>query len=144
MAIENSRHYQVDGPDVQLEWDSIYPGGDLGFIRLGPRKRFFGLSLYHQIHCLESLREAILGQGHGEGHSGVDHSSHCLNYLRQTVLCAADLTLEPEITEGTQDVGEGIAVTHVCRDWGEVHAFVQRNWEQWEALKESNGTHPNH
>ena len=141
MTIEDSKHYALDSPDADAEYRSIYPGKHLGFVRLGPKKRFFSLSMYHQIHCLDALRQAILGR-HGHGAStppahgsekvkrDVEHSHHCLNYLRQTIMCSADLTLEPEIVEGSQDVGEGLAVTHVCRDWSKVHAFIEEN-EKW-------------
>lgn len=145
MTIEDSRHFSVDSPDAPHEWRSVYPGRNLGFIRLGPQKRFFGLSVYHQMHCIDTLREGLAsktmgGSGHGNTHGkraphdhahDTAHWAHCLNYLRQTVLCAADLTLEPEIEEGSQNVGEGLYVTHVCRDWSKVHAFVDDNWETW-------------
>jgi len=57
----------------------------------------------------------------------MDHTDHCLNYLRQTILCSADLTLEPELVEGSNDAGEGLAVTHVCRDRSKVY----EEWELW-------------
>ncbi|GJE86351.1 hypothetical protein PsYK624_024310 [Phanerochaete sordida] len=144
MVLEDSRHYSLNSSDADAEWLSIYPGGQLGFVHLGPQKRFFSLSLYHQIHCLDSLRHAILAQGHGggqqHGHTAkrdVEHSAHCLNYLRQTVMCAADLTLEPEIVPGSEDVGEGLAAMHVCRDWSKVHEFAQKNWQEWMEWKTS-------
>jgi hypothetical protein len=157
-VLEDSRHYALTSPDADAEWESIYPGRGLGFVRLGPNKRFFSLSLYHQIHCLDSLRRAILGKGHHherdiaqdrlEGSDGdgkmskrnVEHSAHCLNYLRQSALCAADLTLEPEIEEGSQEVGEGLAATHVCKDWSKVHDFVKSNWEKWEEWQRTNNS----
>lgn len=144
MVLEDSRHYSLNSSNADAEWQSIYPGGQLGFVHLGPQKRFFSLSLYHQIHCLDSLRHTILAQGHGggqmHGHAAkrdVEHSAHCLNYLRQTVMCAADLTLEPEIVPGSEDVGEGLAAVHVCRDWSKVHEFAQKNWQQWMKWKTS-------
>ncbi|EKM56659.1 uncharacterized protein PHACADRAFT_253907 [Phanerochaete carnosa HHB-10118-sp] len=141
MVLEDSRHYSLNSSEADAEWLSIYPGGQLGFVHLGPQKRFFSLSLYHQIHCLDSLRHAILNgkshdgeQGHGHGHTrkrDVEHSAHCLNYLRQTIMCAADLTLEPEIVLGSSDVGEGLGAVHVCRDWSRVHEYTRQNWQGW-------------
>ena len=153
--LEDSRHYSLTSPDADAEWESVYPGRGLAFVRLGPKKRFFSLSLYHQMHCLDSLRRVILGQSHHHGRRSdedsealddgpplskrnVEHSAHCLNYLRQTALCAADMTLEPEIEEGSQEVGEGLGATHVCRDWSKVHEFVKRNWEEWEEWQKTN------
>jgi len=138
LTLENSVHYTVDSLESDAEYESLYPGKHRGFIHLGPHKRFFGLSMFHQLHCLDSLRKAIRETGHhnvsggtGEEH-GIEHSVHCLNYLRQTILCAADVTLEPEIpVQGTRDVGEGVGVEHVCRDWSRVYEFVERNEAEW-------------
>lgn len=142
LTLEDSRHYALDTPDAAAEYRSIYPGGDLGFIRLGPNRRFFGLVMYHQIHCLDSLRQAILHQGQhgGKTKRDVEHAQHCLNYLRQGILCAADTTLEPEVEEGSQDVGEGLGVTRVCRDWGKVYDFVEENYREWQLWNAVNGT----
>lgn len=149
LTLEDSFHYTLSGEDADAEWESVYPGDSAGFLRLGPNRRFFGLSMYHQIHCLDSLRFAILGREHPARRSWesvgrrdrkreVPHAQHCLNYLRQTILCAADLTLEPEDKLGSLDVGEGLFATHVCRDWSKVDAFVARNFEEYKEWVESN------
>ncbi|KAH8112857.1 hypothetical protein DFH11DRAFT_1841941 [Phellopilus nigrolimitatus] len=160
LTLEDSRHYALAGNgdadadlDADAEWESLYPGGSAGFVRLGLQRRFFGLSVYHQMHCLDSLRYAVLGRAHaarrseggaaGSGEKGkreVPHAQHCLNYLRQTVLCAADLTLEPEVVRGSLDVGEGLFATHVCRDWSKVHAFVEQNFEEYERWANANAS----
>jgi len=137
LSLEDSRHYPLDGPDADAEWESSFPGNSDGFVWVGPNKRFFGLSVYHQIHCLDSLRFSILGRHHAEKRGfrrqAVPHEQHCLNYLRQSVLCAADLTLEPEVVLGSGDVEEGLFATHVCRDWSRVHAFVEKNDREYRA-----------
>ncbi|TFK75557.1 hypothetical protein BDN72DRAFT_892074 [Pluteus cervinus] len=172
MKIENSHHYNVDSPDSTAEYLSLYPG-DLGFLRLGPNKRFFGISLYHQLHCLDSLRLAIAGTPHtharrpsprpfeerdleqgldsnekssrdpaqeeSSDHDPAWHVNHCLNYLRQTILCNADLTLEPEIKLGSQDVGEGLGVTHVCKDWSGLYDFAEQNTKEWQEWRKGHG-----
>ncbi|KAI0074341.1 hypothetical protein K474DRAFT_1665530 [Panus rudis PR-1116 ss-1] len=153
LTIENSRHYAASSEDADAEWLSIYPGTNRGFIRLGPNKRFFGLAMFHQIHCLNSLRLAMTGRpphslrrrddGDKEWMNDevqIEHAHHCLNYLRQAILCNADLTLEPEIREGTEDVGEGLGVTHVCRDWSKVYAFVEQNEVEWKHWLQSRNT----
>ena len=70
MTIEDSRHFSVSDPDSSYEWHSVYPGRNLGFIRLGPNQRFFGLSLYHQIHCIDTLREGLASKGSMGGMTG--------------------------------------------------------------------------
>ncbi|KAL0945847.1 hypothetical protein HGRIS_012130 [Hohenbuehelia grisea] len=148
LTIENSRHYALDSPDADAEYQSMYPG-EFGFLRLGPNKRFFGLAMYHQLHCLDSLRQTIIHGANGMHHdrdtrsqkrASVPHAHHCLNYLRQTILCAADLTLEPEVVPGSQEVGEGLGVTHVCQDWSRVHEYAGRNAEEWARWKNRTST----
>lgn len=61
-----------------------------------------------------------------------DHSGHCLNFLRQAILCNCDTTLDPLVTvidrDGTMTTGtDGLGVTHVCRDWSQVYAYVTEN-----------------
>lgn len=69
----------------------------------------------------------------------IPHLQHCMNYIRQMVLCGADLTLEPE----GDDRGEatGVGVTHTCRDWTTVYDTINDNYakwtEYWETLKDS-------
>ena len=70
------------------------------------------------MHCLQKIREAII-QG-DPGH----HTQHCLNLLRQVVLCGSDTTLDPLITANAID---GVGVVHVCRDWRVVYDFIQDN-----------------
>jgi hypothetical protein len=52
----------------------------------------------------------------------VAHVSHCFNYLRQAIMCAADPTVE-SLTESQEEDGsvrlsdEGWETTHICRNW---------------------------
>lgn len=133
MTLENTAHYTLNASDSDAEYRSIYPGHHLGFVFLGPKQRFFGISMFHQIHCLDALRQAVLGRHENatieEAH---EHTTHCLNYLRQSILCSADTTLEPEVPpEGSLSVGLGLGVTHVCRDWSKVYSFVEENDKLW-------------
>jgi hypothetical protein len=50
LIIENSKHYGLTSPsgDDDLEYWSMFPGL-VGVVHLGPERRFFGTSLYHQV-----------------------------------------------------------------------------------------------
>ncbi|PCH37446.1 hypothetical protein WOLCODRAFT_84396, partial [Wolfiporia cocos MD-104 SS10] len=139
LTLEDTHHYGIDTPDADAEWHSLVVVGDFGFVRLGPQKRFFGLSMFHQLHCLDVLRTGLAGKGHvASGATRSDdknHQQHCLNYLRQAILCSADATLEPEVGEGSRNVGKGLGVTHVCRDWRKLYDYAAENsveWHQWQ------------
>jgi hypothetical protein len=58
------------------------------------------------MHCLDSIRKAMILEVKDE------HATHCLNYIRQALLCHADPTLMPYV-----EYGIGFGVTHQCRDW---------------------------
>lgn len=116
---ENTLHYQIYTADATTEWASIFPPGG-GFLRLGAAGRPFGLSLFHQMHCLARIREAM-----NSHHSNV-HVHHCFNYLRQMILCDANPTLEPVIPIlGRKSVNA--EVPRVCRDWSKLYDLARDN-----------------
>lgn len=54
------------------------------------------------------------------------HTTHCLEYLRQSVICNADPNIEyrQEDSEGNlQTLGDGI---HQCRNYDQIHAFAEK------------------
>ena len=46
------------------------------------------------------------------------HTAHCIEYLRQGILCSADTTLEGETGSYSESIGWG--QKHVCRDYDEL------------------------
>ena len=47
---------------------------------------------------------------------------HCVDYLRQAVLCSADMAMEPV---GQQMGGDGVGGYHVCTARGAVGAYLE-------------------
>lgn len=66
----------------------------------------------------------------------VEHTSHCVEYLRQSILCSADTSLEGE-TGAWADAGWG--QKHVCKDFDALMA-LGNDRAAWD-LRESR--HPN-
>ncbi|KAJ7851630.1 hypothetical protein B0H14DRAFT_3866257 [Mycena olivaceomarginata] len=119
LTIEDSDRYGLSDFNAYADWRTtdLFPTSN-GFVKLGPEGRSFGIAMYHQMHCLQRIRNAIV-QGDPS-----HHTRHCLNLLRQTVLCASDTTLDPmNFAKGT----DGLGVVHVCRDWQKVYDFVEQN-----------------
>ncbi|THU81225.1 hypothetical protein K435DRAFT_694039, partial [Dendrothele bispora CBS 962.96] len=93
--VENSVHYALDTKLGAAEWKSLLPPGN-GTIYLngsGTRKAFT-ISLFHQLRCLDTIREGIVsfrngasGAGGNPGDGSNRVLQHCMNYLRQMVLC---------------------------------------------------------
>lgn len=74
-----------------------------------------------------SYRYTILDRG---------HVHHCLIYLRQMLLCNADLTLEPASHKQRTPDGKlaetvtGVGVMHRCVDWEQLWEYVESNYER--------------
>ena len=134
LIMEDPVHYPILGPDAQQEWASNSPPG-ISFVRMGAEHRAFSVSMLHQLHCLRSLRAALAGD-YRPATQG--HFAHCLQYIRQMVLCEPNLTLEPSnvlkrnYDEGVKEPG----ATHVCPDWTQVYDVMDENWKEWMNVRE--------
>ncbi|KAL1949060.1 hypothetical protein VTO73DRAFT_10866 [Trametes versicolor] len=119
----DATHFSLFADD---DWGTLFPLSD-GFTTLRSSAnapgRTFLVSMVHQLHCLDVLRVAFVTNRTGAAH----HVEHCLRYLRQTVLCHADTTLEPDepgVRDGRwEHAASGVGAVHRCRDW-----TVLRRW----------------
>ncbi|KAK1751045.1 hypothetical protein QBC47DRAFT_434797 [Echria macrotheca] len=88
----------------------------------------FPLSVFHQLHCLKSIRKhyAALQSDTPLVDSVDNHVDHCFDYLRQAIMCSADMTLEKARVEpdGHRRRVDGWGTTHQCRNWGKVLEIV--------------------
>ncbi|KAK0499927.1 hypothetical protein EDD18DRAFT_807931 [Armillaria luteobubalina] len=118
------------------EWYSILKAMNFGRVRLGPDNRVFTPVHYHEMHCVRILHIALLNPAH-EGMP--KHVKHCLNYLRQWLLCeATDAVergdfLERDYESDADMVGE----TRICQDWERVYADMDGNRERWLEFKKA-------
>lgn len=135
----NSSFSEPPSPKTNLMWESLYPpqGGFLRHPELSLQRA--GMTVFHQLHCLDGLRHSLFSSAQntvsvhqGDSHdSSPEHIYHCIDYLRQTIMCAADTNLEPRI-ESLKGVS-GFGSVHVCRDFDHVKNFVTK----WEAFNQS-------
>lgn len=116
------------------DWDSLMPVGyQSGFVRLDASNAPFEPSIYHQLHCLNNLRNIFMQPGWANDTHKEWHVNHCLNYIRQTILCTGDITLEPSFEYTLRNgnrvpASHGSDVAHVCRDWTTVRSFSENNY----------------
>ncbi|KAB5543049.1 hypothetical protein GE09DRAFT_1191673 [Coniochaeta sp. 2T2.1] len=57
----------------------------------------YGLSVFHQVHCLDVLRRAYYPDHYFPNQTVQkvrEHKQHCLDYLRQSVMCSGDVTVD--------------------------------------------------
>lgn len=92
MALQESHSYPLVRP-FSFSDIASYNGANEGLIRKGPDNRAFVVSMFHQLHCMTNFRHAFLKNSQLAA-SGAAHMGHCLKYIRQEIMCKADLTLE--------------------------------------------------
>ncbi|CAK7237293.1 hypothetical protein SEUCBS140593_009910 [Sporothrix eucalyptigena] len=109
----------------------------------------YTVALFHQLHCLAAIKAKMsrlqdwyeggndneyLRFALGEDQVADVHIYHCFDYLRQTLLCHGDTTLEKArvVDDGlghTRTVRgvDGWGVTHTCRDYDSIYAFAEQH-----------------
>ncbi|KAF7312204.1 hypothetical protein MIND_00233300 [Mycena indigotica] len=123
MPIHDTVRFQLETEDGEAEWAASIPGS--GIVYLGEQCRPFSISMFHQIRCLDILRKSIssvwsrnatidqLGQTRD-----YELTKHCLNYMRQMVLCRAHPYLDPVLGFPQPNAHPD---KDVCLDWSVVY-----------------------
>ncbi|KAI0315986.1 hypothetical protein OF83DRAFT_1025891, partial [Amylostereum chailletii] len=132
MSFSDSAHYALDTDLGRAEWNASLPRGG-ATVRLGGARRPFTVGMFHQVRCLDILRETYAAY-YADDSPGATvppparaMARHCMNYVRQMVLCRADLRLENARTDMGNRKAES-EVTHTCRDWSAVYAAAEENY----------------
>ncbi|KAL0768502.1 hypothetical protein CaCOL14_009477 [Colletotrichum acutatum] len=103
------------------------------------------LSVFHQLHCVNHLRKALypdeypgLWEYHEDGTVNHDtilalHWDHCVDILRQSIMCSADITPTPFYYRARDDnVYSTLATRHHCRSFDSVKEWAKdRQLHQW-------------
>ena len=98
--------------------------------------------MFHNLHCLNELRSTLAmngGSHEGEGMDGDErvHLEHCLDQVRQALICHADLTPVPmrPVDGGGRVLGN--AGVHMCRDFDAIRSWVRERGLETKALGDS-------
>jgi Mycotoxin biosynthesis protein UstYa len=87
------------------------------------------ISVFHELHCLDSIRNLYYGHNKGIDPNPVindavlapGHIDHCFDSLRQTLMCGADITPVPyEWVPSRHKALGSLGVPHTCR--GKAHS----------------------
>ena len=88
-------------------------------------KGLFYIKGLHDLHCLKMLRHAIVSLDRGHDASvQFGHLYHCLDGLRQTVICTADDTPMRSVPGVDHTLGDG--QQFMCRDWNKMIQWAQQ------------------
>ncbi|KAK8048069.1 hypothetical protein PG996_016133 [Apiospora saccharicola] len=151
LSDNRTRYEAAPSPEADAAWNDLYSMGIVAISRdeasrlhektqplpHDPEGRYVvSMSVFHDLHCLNRLRKQLFPGYYTQfridnrTESDVEHIMHCIDSLRQSTLCHADLTW----SEGHQAYKPKIAGDHVCKnleaiqDWARDHAGL----EQWD------------
>ncbi|KAJ7582187.1 hypothetical protein C8J56DRAFT_792809, partial [Mycena floridula] len=105
------------------EWHRLLPAAG-HTVRLREKEGLnisdYTVTLFHQLKCLEIYRKEYLSSRLSP--SPMVH--HCLNYLRQQILCHMNLRLE---SVKSYAGNSGRQYEFVCRDWSQIYVAAEDN-----------------
>ncbi|KAJ7100383.1 hypothetical protein C8R44DRAFT_946770 [Mycena epipterygia] len=117
--VHNTANYELNGSLADAQWATLFPAQG-GVVRLGPEGESSMLSMFHQLWCLNVIRRDYVAGPMDAGKGTSAATRHCLNYIRQMILCRGDRRLEavvdPYGAHAVQARG-----TQMRRDWREVY-----------------------
>ena len=111
MYIDNTKHYDIASPNAANEYASLLPlSGHLVHID----NKTYTVAMFHQLACLDTIRRSYLS-------GTVDRQvEYCMNYLRQSISCQADLRIESVRRDVSPHI-VGFPGYYTCRDWEAVY-----------------------
>ncbi|CAJ2501379.1 Uu.00g042320.m01.CDS01 [Anthostomella pinea] len=113
------------GYAVLEQWKTLFPGWGTDV------ETFSTTTMTHQLHCLFMMARIYAGFRQGTPEIlPKDHESHylhCVDYLRQGIMCSGDLATEPHKPNDSDDNGPldgSWGGLHVCKDYRQVTTFL--------------------
>ena len=111
---------------------------DDGLVHLGPAREPFLVSMLHQLRCLDVLRDQL---SKPLAERTEQPARHCINYVREMILCRGDTNLDPYQYPSNIHPVEAHPVRR-CLDWRAVYEAVeenQREYAEWVRAREEGG-----
>lgn len=118
MTVFDTSYYQLDESGAQ-DYSAMLPSGG-HIVHVGNTE--YTVTLFHQMRCLEILRREYT---RAPQTSPSFLTQHCLNYLRQTIVCRPNLRLESVKSPHGESTKE---YETVCRDWTAVYEEAELNF----------------
>ncbi|PPQ89978.1 hypothetical protein CVT25_009618 [Psilocybe cyanescens] len=129
MTFDNPKHFRLDEEDGIAEWAAIAPQN--GVVHLGPHRQPYTVAMMHQLKCFDILREEMV-RDRSENYAGPSVlGRHCLNYIRQIVMCRGDLELESFQFASHKNPIDWHGI-YECKDWEAVYNNVKSNQEEYD------------
>ncbi|PBK70022.1 hypothetical protein ARMSODRAFT_885358 [Armillaria solidipes] len=135
LTLQESTHFSWNSIDntTHAEFESLFHYPSLSY--LGDNHRMTILSWFHNIHCITQIRAALVDRN--DEVATPEHFSHCLQYLRQTLLCGASDMLEKGDFMECDFTVDRVGSDLVCYDWEQALATLDMERKEFEKWKMS-------
>lgn len=120
--------------------EDLAPANVLWVNETGSGPEAWGISMFHALHCVKMWKETLdpattmASHVHSESEYA-EHAGHCINYLVQSIMCAADDTIEPaeDVVDGDRHGRRihGMGYQHQCRDPGLLFEMNGKAVDPW-------------
>ncbi|KAG6038305.1 hypothetical protein E4U41_004355 [Claviceps citrina] len=142
---------EIDGRNTTQIWDDIYPsawiavpdpsrvgfGGGVNMRRHGEdpsawdaKAEGFSVAVMHQVHCVAVIKHSFMVYREDKTcrrDVDAEHIDHCVEYLRQAIMCHGDMTLERPSSQTYPQGTTGWGNVHRCRDWDQLVSVVRKH-----------------
>ncbi|KEF51945.1 uncharacterized protein A1O9_11935 [Exophiala aquamarina CBS 119918] len=160
MTFQDNYIFQRKGKAADRAWETMFPHGGGSVAIKNPREyglppsfaapddsgkasgtEVYEVSVIRQLGCLTLLRRILIDYEDNVP-SQVQtqaHAFHCLDHVRQAILCASDTSLEaiseresglqyPDVMSNSEGSTPGFkSARHTCKNWSEVRAWIELN-----------------
>jgi len=138
LVIEESERLTFTNPESVTEWLwAATPAVGDNNVHLGENNKIFEIASLHQLHCMRWIQVALYAGATGDqswrddARKDAGHITHCINTLRNSILCAADITLEPGDALTRNYTESRVGGEHRCKNWKAVNEFSTATWMKW-------------
>ena len=123
-AFDSGLHYDFNASHA---WGALVPGD--GLVHLGPAREPFLVSMFHQLRCLDVMRDQLTKPRSARTEQP---ARHCMNYIREMILCRGDTNLDPYQYPSNIKPVEPHPVRR-CLDWRAVYAATEESQREHQA-----------
>jgi len=101
-----------------------------------------GLGAFHELHCLDQLRQSIYPNRYNKSYISLDgskneemriHLEHCINVLRFSIKCKGDITPLPYTWD--RELGwsvQSFQTLHTCRNFEKLTDWAKERYIHWD------------
>ncbi|KAK2591109.1 hypothetical protein QQS21_011197 [Conoideocrella luteorostrata] len=131
---EANWHHLLQGFDVRISKDDFKNLGRLeNAVEVNDETGGYAalINVYHELHCLKLVRWSLYpdyfypNSSAEQTHERERHRDHCINYIRQSAMCHADVGLSTWHWRADDKMPHADMMPHTCRNWNAVDEWAK-------------------